>query len=73
MNKTVRESQNRKDNITKANKEKESEYSKNRYEEHGQIQVECDCGCVVTKCNLTKHLNTTKHDILTQQKENPQE
>ena len=56
-----------------ANTEQEREYRKNRYEEHGKIQVECDCGCVVTKCNLTRHLKSKNHEKLMKQKENPQE
>jgi hypothetical protein len=56
-----------------ANKEKEREYAKQRYEEEGKTQVECACGCVVTKCNLTRHQKSKKHEELMKQKENPQE
>ena len=53
------------------NKEQLCESRKNKYGEHGQIQVECDCRCVVTKCNLTRHLKSKNHEKLMKQK-NPQ-
>ena len=44
-----------------ANKQKEREYKKQKYEEQGKLTTTCECGCVVTQSNLSRHLKTKKH------------
>jgi hypothetical protein len=42
------------------NKEEIKEYSEKYYEENKE-KITCECGSIVTKCNLTKHKKTKKH------------
>ena len=57
------------------NKEQIAEQRKERYEKNKEQiaktkkeKVECECGCIVTKCNLAKHRRTQKHQKLMTQK-----
>jgi len=45
-----------------ANKQKEREYKKQKYEEQGKLKTTCECGCVVTQSNLSRHLKTKRHE-----------
>ena len=54
-------------------KQAEQEYAKKKYEEEGKLKIECECGCVVTKCNLTRHAKTKLHTRLMTQKAKPQD
>lgn len=46
------------------NKEHIKEYSKNYEEkrrEERKEKIKCECGCYISKCNITTHLKTKKH------------
>ena len=47
-----------------ANKQHIIDYDKAKYEKEGKLQIECKCGCVVTKTNLTRHQKTKMHEQL---------
>jgi hypothetical protein len=56
------------------NKDKILENMKERYQQHRdkileqqKQQITCECGCIITKSNLTEHKKTQKHLLLTKQ------
>jgi len=49
-----------KDTIKEQNKEN-YEKNKEQIKEKNKIKIECECGCLVRKGNLSRHLKTKKH------------
>ena len=42
---------------------------KEQISETNKLRIKCECGCELTKCNLTKHLKSNKHkQLLLEQK-----
>lgn len=43
------------------NKESIREWDREYHKEYNSQKVECECGCVVSKCNLLRHKKSAKH------------
>ena len=69
--------QQRQRHYREANKEQISEKRKQYYQENKekiQQNVECECGCLIQKWHLSRHLKTAKHaELLKKQKETKQQ
>ena len=44
---------------------------KQRLDEYWEKYVLCECGCIVSKSGMKRHLNTKKHQVLLLQNQNP--
>ena len=68
--------QQRQKNYREANKEQINEKRKKNYQENKEKinqNVECECGCLIQKWHLSRHLKTAKHAELLKQKETKQQ
>jgi len=60
----------RKKKYREQNKDKRKEYNKiyrEQNKEKSKEQTQCDCGCIITKINLTRHKLSIKHQTLINQ------
>jgi hypothetical protein len=58
--------------VEKSNKRSQKDYFKTRYYNNNEEyrkkhlayvneKIKCECGCITSRCNLTKHKRTAKH------------